>query len=48
MVWSVLRTMYLEERLAQAQQIGSRRGMGTFGWKHLIGLWIPYPMEEYS
>lgn len=30
-VWSVLRTMYLEERPAQAQQIGSRREWGLLG-----------------
>lgn len=30
-MWSVLRTMYLEKRLTQAQQIDCRREMGTLG-----------------
>lgn len=40
--------MYMEERLAQVQEISSRRGAGTLGGNIPLALWIPYPMEKYS
>ena len=47
-VRSVLRRMYVEERLAQVQEISSRRGAGTLGGNIPLALWIPYPVEKYS
>lgn len=42
MVWSVLRRMCLEKKLAQAQEVGFRRGKMGSGWEHPLALWISY------